>query len=378
VIVTVDEGVSAPPAMVTVQEPPIVERRRRSRRPLLFAVVVLLVGIIAASLIRLPYYTLGAGAVRPTGSLIAVDGGRVYPPDGGMAYTTVSVNGRINAWQALAGWLDPEVDIVKEDVILQGRSPKESQQVNLQEMADSKDTATNVALEELGLATEAGAEVVDVVDGSPAKQVLQPGDVITAVDAKQVTTSGDLVTAITSHKPGDVVALTLSRAPANGDGSRQTVDASATLGTNPNRPEEAFFGVRVQNWFDVTYPHPVTIDSGQVGGPSAGLAFTLGLIDELTPGELTGGQEVAATGTISADGTVGPIGGLDHKVDAVRHAGVKLFLVPDSQTPEEMAKAQARAKGQVEIVPVHDLDAALAVLAAHNGQPPGPVEMAAG
>jgi len=155
------------------------------------------------------------------------------------------------------------------------------------------------------------------------------------------------------------------------------VIASATLGTNENRPEEAFFGVRVQTSFDVTFPYPVTIDSGQVGGPSAGLAFTLGLIDELTPGELTGGQEVAATGTISPDGTVGPIGGLEHKVDAVRHAGVKLFLVPDSQTPEEMARAQARTKGEVEIVPVHDLDAALAALAAHGGQPPGPVTLQA-
>ena len=99
----------------------------------------------------------------------------MYPPDGGMAYTTVSVNGRINVWQALVGWLDPEIDIVKEDVILQGRSPKESQQVNLQEMADSKDTATNVALEQLGLASKAGAEVMEVVDGSPAQQVLQHG-----------------------------------------------------------------------------------------------------------------------------------------------------------------------------------------------------------
>ena len=374
---SVDEGVSAPPAMVTVQEQPIVEPRRRSRRPLLFAVVVVLVGVVAASVIRLPYYTLGAGAVRPTGTLISVEGGRMYPPDGGMAYTTVSVNGRINAWQALVGWLDSETDIVKEDLILQGRSPKESQQVNLQEMADSKDTATNVALEQLGLASKAGAEVMEVVDGSPAQQVLQTGDIITAVDGRPVATSGDLVSAITSRKPGEVVALTLSRPPANGSGPRQTVDVSATLGTNASRPDEAFFGVRVQTWFDVRYPHAVTIDSGQVGGPSAGLAFTLGLIDELTPGELTGGQEVAATGTISPDGTVGPIGGLEHKVDAVRHAGVKLFLVPDSQTPEEMARALARAKGEVEIVAVHDLDAALAVLAAHNGQPPGPVAVEA-
>jgi PDZ domain-containing protein len=376
VIVSLDESVSAPPAMVTTEEH-LVARPRRRRRSLLVAIGVLVVLIVATSLIRLPYFTLGPGAVRPTGSLISVDGGQVFPPEGGMAYTTVSVNGRINAWQALVGWLDPEVDIVNEDLILQGRSPKESQQVNLQEMADSKDTATNVALQHLGLATPAGAEVVQVVEGSPAQQVLQAGDVITSVDGQPVVDSGDLVGAITSHKPGDVVELTLTRAPAPGDGPRETITASATLGTNENQPEEAFFGVRVQTWFDSTFPYPVTIDSGQVGGPSAGLAFTLGLIDELTPGELTGGQEVAATGTMSPDGTVGPIGGLEHKVDAVRHAGVKLFLVPDSQTPEEMARAQSRTKGEVQIVPVHDLDAALAALAAHGGQPPGPVSLQA-
>lgn len=373
---TLDESVSAPPVIVTTEEHPVVGTRRRRRWPLV-AIAIGLLLVVAASVIRFPYYTLGPGAVRPTGSLISVDGGKVFPPEGGMAYTTVSVNGRINAWQALVGWLDPEVDIVNQDLILQGRSPQESQQVNLQEMADSKNTATNVALQHLGLATPAGAEVVQVVDGSPAQQVLQPGDVITSVDGQPVADSGDLVQAITSHKPGDVVSLTISRAPASGSGPRETITTSATLGTNDDRPEEAFFGVRVQTWFDVTFPYPVTIDSGQVGGPSAGLAFTLGLIDELTPGELTGGQEVAATGTISPDGTVGPIGGLEHKVDAVRHAGVKLFLVPDSQTPEEMARAQARAKGQVQIVPVHNLDDALAVLAAHGGQAPGPVSLQA-
>jgi PDZ domain-containing protein len=103
------------------------------------------------------------------------------------------------------------------------------------------------------------------------------------------------------------------------------------------------------------------------------LAFTLGLVDDLTPGELAGGRRVAATGTMSLDGRVGPIGGLEHKVDAVRHAGVHLFLVPKSQTPAELAKAQEHAKGQVEIVPVGSLSEALAVLQQHGGQSPGQI-----
>jgi PDZ domain-containing protein len=351
--------------------PPLPGERRRVKGSTLFVGAVVLILFVGSCLYRLPYYTLGAGSVRPTGSLIAVEGGRVYPPNGGVAYTTVSVNGRINVWQALLAWLDPEVDVVKEDVILQGRSPKESQQVNLQEMADSKDVATNVALEQLGLAHKSGAQILEVVPGSPAEQVLKAGDVITAVDGQPTNTSTDLVSAITSRHPGDTVRLTVKHPSTPGNGQEGPADVQATLGANPNKSSEAFFGVRVQTWFDVQYPHPVSIDSGRVGGPSAGLAFTLGLIDELTPGELTGGPEVAATGTISADGSVGPIGGLDHKVDAVRHAGVKLFLVPDSQTPEEMANAQAHAKGHVQLVPVHDLREALDVLAAHGGQSAG-------
>jgi PDZ domain-containing protein len=142
------------------------------------------------------------------------------------------------------------------------------------------------------------------------------------------------------------------------------------LASNPDQAGQPVFGVQVRTWFEVDYPHQISIDTGQVGGPSAGLAFTLGLVDDLTPGDLTGGKSVAATGTIAPDGTVGPIGGLDHKVDAVRHAGVTLFLVPDSQTPAELAKARSRAEGKVDIVPVHTLEDALNAIAAHGGQDP--------
>ena len=128
-----------------------------------------------------------------------------------MAFTTVSLDGRLTVWEALAGWLDPDVDVVSEDVVLQGRTPKESQQVNLQLMDDAKDTATQVALVELGLSRAAGAEVVDVVPDSPAQAVLTVGDVVTAIDGQPITSSSELVQAIGARRPGDEVSLTLQR-----------------------------------------------------------------------------------------------------------------------------------------------------------------------
>jgi PDZ domain-containing protein len=130
----------------------------------------------------------------------------------------------------------------------------------------------------------------------------------------------------------------------------------------------AFLGVSVRTAYQVTYGHDVEIDSGQVGGPSAGLAFTLGAIDLLTPGDLTGGTEVTATGTIRPDGSVGAIGGVQQKAAAVRRAGVKLFLVPSEQTPEELARARKLAGDEVDIVPVATLDEALHALSTRGGE----------
>jgi PDZ domain-containing protein len=139
---------------------------------------------------------------------------------------------------------------------------------------------------------------------------------------------------LAGKKDGDVVSVTVRRGS-----DFVTVDAPLTsdsgrviLGIIPD-PDPP-----VTTKFEL--PLDVSIDSGEVGGPSAGLAFTLALLDELTPGDLTGGAKVAATGTISLDGRVGAIGGLPQKAVAVRNAGAKVFMVPDTQSPEEIAQAK--------------------------------------
>jgi PDZ domain-containing protein len=175
---------------------------------------------------------------------------------------------------------------------------------------------------------------------------------------------------LSGYKPGDRVKVTLEAAS---DRAQHTVDL--TLGDNPNSAGVAFLGIGPSDRLD--YPDlPVTVkvDSGSIGGPSAGLAFTLGILDLMTPGDLTGGKEVAATGTIAADGTIGEIGGVEGKVTTVSRARVKYFLVPVEDAPA----AQAKAPHDVQIVPVHTLDDALKFLATIGGSGLPPVSAPSG
>lgn len=364
--------VSTPPPIVTSS--PGAERADGGRRGTIVVVILVIVGLaVGSAFLRLPYYALGAGSVRPTGALISTDGGELFPPTGGVAFPTVSVSGRVTVWQLLTAWFDDETDVVKEEVVLQGRSPDQSQEYNFQQMDDAKTVAVKVALAHLGQAEGRGAQVVELVPGSPAALALRPGDVVTRVGATPVTSSTELVNEVTSRAPGDEIELAVARVDGSDVDLSVSETVQATLTESDERAGAAFFGVRVQTFFEIDYPHDVTIDSGQVGGPSAGLAFALGVIDTLTPGELTGGTEVVATGTIGPDGTVGAIGGLEHKVDAVRRTGARLFLVPDSQTPAELAEARRRAGDELQIVAVHDLDEAIAAIVAHGGQQPSPL-----
>lgn len=336
----------------------------RGRR-LAWALGGLLAVLVAASVgslfVRLPYYALAPGSVRDTGPLISVDGSETFPPDGQVEFTTVSVRGRLTVWGALAGWLDPAVSVVPEEQVLSDRSPEENRQVNLQLMDTSKQTATVVALRELGYPVEllgSGAIIVQVQEGEPADGVLEVGDTVVAVEGEPVELATDLVDAISSRRPGDEVALTVEP-----HGRSVPEERVVELGARPDDPDAAFLGVVPQTRDpDFVFPFPVDIDSGSVGGPSAGLAFTLGLLDVLTPGELTGGERVAVTGSIDASGAVGPIGGVEQKAAAVRREGIEVFLVPSALPEAEIEAARRQGGDEVDIVPVATLDEALQAL----------------
>jgi PDZ domain-containing protein len=196
---------------------------------------------------------------------------------------------------------------------------------------------------------------VEVVKGMPADGVIQPGETIVGIDGTPITTTAQLRDIFAAHAPGDTLSLELEGT----DGTRHT--SSVKLGENPDKAGSAFLGVSLQD--RVHLPFDVSVDSGRVIGPSAGLAFTLSIMDFLTPGELTGGQRVAVTGEIHPDGTIGPIGGVKEKVTTVRRAGIKVFLVPQ----DNYADAKAKAGDSIQVIPVSTLDDALKALAGLGG-----------
>jgi PDZ domain-containing protein len=320
----------------------------------LVALSVVLAGLaVTARYVQLPYDTLAPGSARAVNSVIEVKGHPSYPPQGKLFYTTVSVRERINPYEALAGWLDPAVEVVPETKVRGTVPPEEFRRMNVEAMADSKTTAQVLALRQLGFTNLGqGAEVVDVQADMPAGPILKAGDVIIAIDGKAVSGSGDAVSAIRARAPGDTLRMQVRR------GDAAPVDLQAVLADDGGKP---LLGVRLST--KIKLPFEINIDSGRVVGPSAGLAYGLELLDLLTPGELTGGSSVAVTGELLSDGTVGPIGGVAQKAVAVRRAGIKVFLVPK----ENEAEAKAHAGGGLEIRGVGTFEEALKALGSLQG-----------
>lgn len=343
--------------------------RRRRERPNRMAsaagviAILLMIAVLAASTIDVPYYAISPGSARPTNDLVEVPADRRFPPKGELLFVTVGL-GRLKALGWVLASQDSDVEIVPERDILGDIPEDEYQEQVTQEMVDAKETAAVVALNRLCervVEKGTGARVEQVVDGSPAARVgLVKGDVVTAVDGRDVTTADQALGILRSKPPGAPLELKVT-GPIDG---AQPRTVKATLAARDEDPSRSFLGVTLRTrQKDFTLPFEVTIDSGRVGGPSAGLEFALSIVDQLTPGELTGGKKVAVTGTIQVDGTVGPVGGVPQKTVTVRRAGAKLFLVPKSQVDE----ARAKADGGIEVVGVDTLDEAISALAARGG-----------
>jgi PDZ domain-containing protein len=340
-------------------------RARRRHRIWPVAVTVLVVAfIVGAATVPLPYYAYRPGSVRDTEQLITVTDQQTFPSTGSISYTTVSLR-QATLFGMLAGWLDDDVDVFPREKVLGDRNAEENRTLNLQMMDTSKQVATQVALERLGHPVDVsitGETVVNVLPDLPADGVLEPGDTITAVNGEELDEPDDLTRLLADDRPGDEVTVTIE--PPTGSQPR---DVELALGADPNDPDRAIIGIEVTGrGIDFDFPIDVSIDTGDVGGPSAGLAFTLAIIDDLTPGDLTGGADVAVTGTINSDGTVGPVGGTGQKAAAVRAKGYDAFLVPSDDY--EAARQHA---GDVDVIAVDTLDEALAALADLGGNVDG-------
>ena len=332
--------------------------RRRS-----WALAAVVVGI-GAAVVPLPFLAVSPGSVVDVGELVSVEHPEAAS-DGRFYLTTVRL-APVTLVEALQGWARPEVDVVERGQVSPGRlDPDELRRRNLGQMDASKDQALGVALEALGhdAVSGDGAEVVDLASGGPLDGKVDVGDVIVGLGGAEVTSHHDVLRVLAGLGPGRSVELAVE-APAGG-GRRTSV---VTLAAGPESADRAYLGVTLATRnprFDV--PVDIDIATDAIGGPSAGLAFTLQVLDALSEGDLTGGLRVAATGSIGLDGSVGPVGGVAQKAAALEHHAIDLFLVPEA----ELDRAAALVGSGVRVEPVATLDDALRILAGDGrGAPP--------
>jgi PDZ domain-containing protein len=295
---------------------------------LLIAGACALAGLAVAALVSVPYVALTPGptlnTLGRTGGkpIIQITGHRSYPTSGNLNLVTVSYTGgpgtNFNIFSALRAWLTPDDAVVPASEIYgTGQTQQQVVQQDTQQMLGSQEDATAAALCYLNISFKTVDTIAATAKGTPASGVLQAGDVITAVDGQQVNCHHDVVTMIRNRKPGAPVTLTIDRKGVTKTIRLATKDVSGqpVVGIQLGSPKYEF-------------PFAVKIDLPDIGGPSAGLMFALGIIDKLSPSNLTHGRFIAGTGEISPTGAVEPIGGIQQKMAGARAAGATVFLTP--------------------------------------------------
>ncbi|WP_198658994.1 PDZ domain-containing protein [Nocardiopsis sp. FIRDI 009] len=336
----------------------------------LVVALVLLVGLALGSLhLPMPYIVATPGVTVNTvgefedGPVIRIEGAESYEHDGALSMVTIQYAGgpqrRLSALEVLTAWLSPSNAVMPEELLFPAdRTPEEVSERQTVQMNDSQTDATAAALGQLGIGYEAVPVVADTVEDMPADGLVQAGDVIVEIDGEPVPTdTGDgeravgsaaVVDAVSAREPGDVVEMVLDR-----DG--ETVEVEIT--TAEGQDGTAAVGILITD--DTEFPIDVEISVGDIGGPSAGMMFALGIMDRLSEESLTGGARVAGSGTISADGQVGGISGIPQKMVSARRDGAEYFLVAADSCDQV---ADSAAYGELEVVRVETLDDAVDAL----------------
>lgn len=323
----------------------------------LVAVPLLLVLWLAAALLPVPFVTYEPGltvdvlAEQEGRERIQVQGAQTYRTDGELRMTTVYVTqpkARVNLFSAMAAWLDDERAVYPYDAVYdEEETAEDARRESSVQMVSSQDAATAAALRELGYDVTPVVEVLSVTQGLPAEGRLQVRDVIEAVDGRPISSAEEVGRVVRAAGAGTPVEFAVRR-----DGEERTVTVE------PRATEDGPL-VGILPGPGYRFPFQVDVEvSDSIGGPSAGLMFSLAIYDTLTPGSLTGGAVVAGTGTVDAEGRVGPIGGIAQKIPAARDAGARLFLVP----PENCDEALGAPRGDVRLVRADTMhDARLAI-----------------
>jgi PDZ domain-containing protein len=379
-----DAGLGAAASWPPPPPPTGPRRRRRIWLTILAAVVaVILIGSFVAARISVNYYVLTPGDATPVSQFIEVPAADNHPLTGKILLTDVFVN-QLNALNYLKyRYLDSDSEVLSGSDLL-GPTADESQFLDqgYLQMAQAQSFATAAALTRLGYpvtSTNAGALIYGIQPGSPASKVLKVAQVITAVNGTATPTDCALVDALHGLRPGTSIPLRVEESSINDVGDvvpGPSVTASVTLGTPPRglvdtgcgppTKPTAFLGIDPQTQLDWHFPVKVTVHTQDIGGPSAGLAMALGIIDKLSSGRLTGHRIVAATGTIDQYGNVGDVGGVAEKTIAVERAGATVFFVPSV----ELKTAESKATPQLHVYAVASLNQVLRILERLGGNVP--------
>lgn len=329
------------------------------RRAVTFAVAGVLVMLLAVggALLPVPYVALLPGPTKNVlgqadgEALISIDGRETYATDGQLDLVTVQYRGgpgyRLDLFTALRGWVDPQVAVVPQRAVFpEGQTAEEVRKNTSRRMRQSQQDAAVAAVRQLGVPVGSTVRVARVEDDFPAQGVLKEGDVIVAVEGEKIPGPTAVARRVSGHQPGDTVSFTVQR---DGEEKRLRVDTVE----DPDSPSAAMVGVYMRTTYD--YPLDVQIRIDEIGGPSAGLMFALGVVDKTTKGELAGGEAVAGTGTITPDGKVGAIGGIQQKIVGAHSDGAEIFLTPAGNC----AKARNTKPPDLTLVKVQTLDGAL-------------------
>ncbi|MFJ8042983.1 PDZ domain-containing protein [Kitasatospora sp. NPDC096147] len=350
------------------------------RSATMLAATLLLIALLCASvLMKVPYTEMSPGPTYNTLGMqensdkpvIQITGHESYPTSGHLNMTTVQVTGakyEPSLVSAVVGWLRGDVLVVPHgNVYPEGQTDQEAQQQNAEEFASSEDSAKTAALNQLGIPIGSEVVVNSVVAGGPSDGKLHAGDRIIAVDGTTITSDSQVAELVTKHKPGEDVVFTVLPKGTDGAAANQADQQRITV-TTAKAPDSdrAIVGIRPR--VNHTYPFKIEIGLQDVGGPSAGLMFALGIVDKLTPTDLTGGKFVAGTGTITDEGRVGPIGGISMKLIAARDKGAQYFFTP----ADNCAEASKNTPEGLRLVKAETLDSALKSLdLIREGKPDG-------
>lgn len=327
---------------------------QRKKRLFLQAFVIIAVVILAACyMIRLPYFVQSPGKAQSMTRLVTVKGGHPVKGDYSLVYIYL---GQANIYEYLWAKFDGNkyTTLINENEI---KMPNENDQAyNLRQenyMDEAQQSAAYIAYKEAGKKPkliQQGALVLGVIPGMPGARTVKTGDLIIGMDYHKIKSSANLIALLKNMRPGDKVNLTIVR-------GKQTIQAEIPISRFPKNMagsgEKQGLGIYPSDQFKVQVAPPVRFNIKNIGGPSAGLMMTLDIYDQLTGQDLAKGRNIAGTGTIELDGSVGPIGGIEEKIVGADKSGVKIFFAPVADHEYEAAEKTAKAIGShMKIVPV--------------------------